>query len=62
MMTTHFSNMSLSQHALVNMVHEPKALCGVCGGGYNSTNLCGANPKSVSFVGNAQRGVNHKTY
>lgn len=54
MMTTHFSNMSPGkQQARVNMVHQPLSWCEVFGSGDNIVEVCGANPKSVYFVGNA---------
>ena len=60
MMTTHFSNMSLGQQpAKINMVHQPQAWCEVCGGGDHSVEVCGVNPESVHFVGNAQREGSH---
>jgi len=63
MMTTHFSNMSLGQQqAQINVVHQPQAWCEVCGGGDHRAEVCGANPDSVHFVGNAQRGGNHQSY
>ncbi|XP_015159333.1 uncharacterized protein [Solanum tuberosum] len=63
MMTTCFSNMSLGQQqAQVNVVHQPQTWCEVCGGGDHKAEVCGANPDSVHFVGNAQRGGNHQSY
>ncbi|XP_049382857.1 uncharacterized protein LOC125847236 [Solanum stenotomum] len=62
-MTPHFNNISLGQQqAQVNMVQQPQAWCEVCGGGDHSAEVCGANPESVHFVGNAQRGGNHQNY
>ncbi|KAK4737094.1 hypothetical protein R3W88_000791 [Solanum pinnatisectum] len=53
-MTTHFSNMSLGhQQAQLNMVQQPQTWCEVCGGGDHTAKVCGANPESVHFVGNA---------
>lgn len=63
MVTTHFSNMSLGwQQTQVNIVHQPQAWWEVCGGGNYSAEVCGVNPESVSFVGDAQWGGNHQTH
>ena len=63
MTNTHFSNMSIGkQQAHINMFHKQQAWCEVCGGGYHSAEVCGANPESVHFVGNVQRGGNYQSY
>ncbi|XP_015162889.1 uncharacterized protein [Solanum tuberosum] len=43
-------------HAHVNIVHHVANWCEVCGSGAHETDQCEANPDSVNYVGNAQRG------
>ncbi|XP_049364278.1 uncharacterized protein LOC125829043 [Solanum verrucosum] len=63
MMNTHFSNLSLGQQpAQVNAVQQPPIWCEICGGEDHNAEVCGANPDSVNFVGNAQRGRDHQNY
>ncbi|XP_015162332.1 uncharacterized protein [Solanum tuberosum] len=63
MMNTHFSNLALGQQpAQVNAIQQPLSWCEICGGGDHSAEVCGANPDSMNFVGNAQRGGGQKNY
>ncbi|KAK4706725.1 hypothetical protein R3W88_033689 [Solanum pinnatisectum] len=62
-MNTHFSNLALGQQpAQVNAVQQPPSWCEICGGGNYSAEVCGANPDSVNFVGNAQREGGQQNY
>lgn len=37
------------------MVQQIQKWCEACGNGDHSANACAANPKSVNYIGNAQR-------
>ncbi|KAK4729591.1 hypothetical protein R3W88_022579 [Solanum pinnatisectum] len=63
MMNIHFSNLALGQQpAQVNAIQQPPSWCEICGGSDHSTEVSGANPDSVNFVGNAQRGGGQQNY
>lgn len=57
MMNTHFINLELGQQPTqVNEVQQSPSWCEICGSGNHNVEVCGANPNSVYFIGNAQRG------
>ena len=43
-------------HAPVNIVQQKANWCEVCGSGTHETEQCEANPDSINYVGNEQRG------
>jgi len=56
-----FKQMALN-HAPVNVVQQAANWCEVCGSGAYETEQCEANPDSVNYVGNTQRGGVQKNY
>ncbi|KAK4726849.1 hypothetical protein R3W88_031766 [Solanum pinnatisectum] len=63
MMNIHFSNLALGPLPVqVNLVQQPPTWCEIYRGGDHSAEVCGANPDSVNFVGNAQRGGGQQNY
>ncbi|KAK4729977.1 hypothetical protein R3W88_022965 [Solanum pinnatisectum] len=63
MINIHFINLALGQQsAHVNAVQQPPSICEICEGGDHSAEVYGANPDSVNFVGNAQRGRGQQNY
>lgn len=62
-MNTHFSNMALGQHtSQVNVAQKPPCWCEICSGSDHSAKICGENPDSINFVGNAQRRSDQQNY
>ncbi|XP_049347870.1 uncharacterized protein LOC125812419 [Solanum verrucosum] len=59
--TLKFKQITLNQ-APVNVVQQASNWCEVCGSGTHETEQCEANPDSVNYVGNAQRGVGQQNY
>ncbi|KAK4724659.1 hypothetical protein R3W88_027438 [Solanum pinnatisectum] len=63
MINTHFSNLALGQQPIqVNVFQQPPSWCEICGDGDHSAEVCSANPDSVNFVGNGQRGGGQQNY
>ncbi|XP_049406133.1 uncharacterized protein LOC125869732 [Solanum stenotomum] len=59
--TLQFKQIALNQ-APVNVVQHAANWCEVCGSGTHETEQCEANPDSVNYVGNAQRGGVQQNY
>ncbi|XP_049414569.1 uncharacterized protein LOC125877266 [Solanum stenotomum] len=60
-MALHFKQMSLNQ-APINIVQQAANWCEVCGSGTHATKQCEANPDSVNYVENSQRGGVQQNY
>ncbi|XP_004245361.1 uncharacterized protein [Solanum lycopersicum] len=60
-MTAQFKQLALNQAAL-NVVQQTVNWCGVCGSAAHETEQCEANPNSVNYVGNMQRGQSQQNY
>lgn len=56
-MNTNFTNMSSGQDtSQVNAFQQPSSWCEIYDESDHILEICGANPNSVNFVGNAHRG------
>ena len=63
MMNTHFSKMALGQQtSQVNVVQQLTTWCDICGGSDHIGDTCGANPDSVNFLCNEQKGGGQQNY